>query len=299
MHAPGRMAAVVLNYRSAPTTINAVHALQASTRVPDEVIVVDNGSGDGSEQALIAALPTARVIQTGKNLGFSGGCNVGIAQAQRAGADTVVLVNSDAVVSPECLQRLEAALWEQPALGVVGPLIVSGDGLVESAGISYSMVTGRMRHLGFGRPGKSLSTRTVDGVSGCVMMIRRSTLERVGLLTEDYFFSFEDLDYCLRARSAGILTACVGDAVALHQGAHTIGKKSPRRVYFATRNHLLMAARAMPLPVVPSLLRGGTIAALNLAHALLTSEARLVPGVAAVVRGVRDHLRRVYGASEG
>ena len=166
---------------------------------------------------------------------------------------------------------------------------------VLSAGIRFSPTTGRMRLLGAGTPRARRPTVGVDAVSGCVMLIRRAVLERVGGFDEDYFFSFEDVDLCLRARRAGFASVCVGDAVAVHDGSRSIGRRAPARLYFASRNHLLVAARAAPAGPVRRLARAAAIVALNLAHAVVRAEAPLAAGVGAVLQGVWHHVRGRYG----
>ena len=120
-----------------------------------------------------------------------------------------------------------------PKLGIAAPLLLSREepGWIASAGISYSRRTGRMRQRASGRPVAALAVvpRAIDSVSGCVMLIRRSVFELTGLLDEEYFFSFEDIDFCLRAAEKGFRSACVEAAVAYHEGASTIGRQSPRR----------------------------------------------------------------------
>jgi hypothetical protein len=292
---------VVLNYRTPELTLVCARALRASTRPVDDLIVVDNGSADGTDARLRVALPGARILQAGANLGFSGGANLGIRAALAEGAELVFLANSDVEVAPGCLGYLEAALLARPGLGIVGPSVVSRDdpGVVESLGASFSPLTGRLRHRGAGRRlGEAAlgECRTVDAVSGCAMLVRREVFERVGLLAADYFFSFEDLDFCLRARRAGFASAWVGAARACHGGSQTIGRASPRRLYFAARNHLLLARRAAPCPAPLAALRGALIVAFNLGHALLRSPVPAAQGIAAVGRGVRHHLAGRYGA---
>jgi len=296
-----RMAAVVLNYGTPKDTEESVLALQASRRPIDDLIVVDNGSEDGSEAYLREALSGVTILQTGENLGFSGGNNVALRFALRRGADQVLLVNSDVTLAPDCAGQLERALRQSPENGIAGPSVLarSDPNIVASLGIAFSSTTGRMLHLGFGQQFKDLSlppSTSVDGVSGCAMMIKREVLERVGLLSEEYFFSFEDLDICLRARQAGFTSICVSDAIALHEGGRSIGKHSPRRIYFATRNHLLMTRLAAdsPLPFT-SPLRSGFILGLNLAHVLLTSETTRSEGLKAMLQGIWHYMWRRYG----
>ena len=120
------------------------------------------------------------------------------------------------------------------------------------------------------------------------MLIRRSVFELTGLLDEE-LFSFEDIDFCLRAAEKGFRSACVEAAVAYHEGASTIGRQSPRRVYLATRNHLRLQSRLG----VPGRRAIGTatVIALNAAHVIISPEVRLPAGLAAVARGAWHHFR--------
>jgi GT2 family glycosyltransferase len=296
--APYRLAAVVLNYRTPAATVRAVRALEASSRMPDLVVVVDNGSGDESADILRADLPRAVLLALDDNRGFAGGCNVGIRQALDAGADAVLLVNSDLIVTKSCVQTLCGAMEDQD-VGIAGPAIVNAgdEARLESAGLSYNRLTGRMRQRDHGRlaslAGEGIAA--VDAVSGAAMLVARDVFDRIGLLAEEYFFGFEDLDFCLRARAAGVRVAVVAGARALHEGSASIGSTSPRRLYFAARNHLLLASRIAPSRGATRLLRPPWIVALNLAHAVTRAGVPVVPGVLAVLRGTRDHLRARYG----
>jgi GT2 family glycosyltransferase/glycosyltransferase involved in cell wall biosynthesis len=295
---PPRLAAVVVNYRTPEQTRLSLDSLRASRRRIDDLIVVDNGA-EGAGAAL--DVPGVTVLDTTENLGFSGGCNVGIRHALATGADLVLLVNSDVWLPPDCLGQLEDVLVSDATIGIVGPLLLSRSEpeQVLSLGISFSERSGRMRHEGHGRRFGSLAPcdrRTVAGVSGCVMLVRREVFERIGLLDEDYFFSFEDLDFCLRARRAGYPSAVIGGALAYHEGSASIGPRSPSRVYFASRNHLLLADRAAPASSrARRLFRAGCIVAFNVAYALVSRPTPVWQGVPAVARGIRDHVRGRYG----
>jgi GT2 family glycosyltransferase len=210
-------------------------------------------------------------------------------------------MNSDAIVRPDCIGRLEGVLARGAGLGIVAPTIVSQTPppTILSAGISYSVGSGRMRNLGHGelfRRSLGDGARQADAVSGCVMLIEREVLDRIGLFDEDYFFSYEDVDFCLRAARAGFRSACVLGAVAFHLGSHSIGLRSPLRVYYGVRNHLLLAERGHPgdssLRIA---LRKGSVLLLSLGYALTSPEVPRAAGLKALVRGVGDHVRRRYG----
>jgi GT2 family glycosyltransferase len=296
-----RLAAVVLNYRAPHETLLAVRSLARSRRPVDRIVVVDNGSEDGSAGWLRANLPAeATLLESGANLGFSSGCNVGIRDALGTGAELVFLLNGDAMVARDTLGRLEEALESSPNAAIAGPRLLAANdpSIVASAGMRFSPTTGRMRHVDAGLPLDRVASggnRDVAGVAGCAMLVDRAAFDAAGLLDEDYFFSFEDLAFALRAKRAGLRCVLASDAVAYHIGSRSIGTDSPDRYYFAARNHLLMARREAPTGLAPGAIRFLTIVALNLAHALTTG-ASPIPAVAAVLRGTADHLRGRYGA---
>jgi GT2 family glycosyltransferase len=155
-----------------------------------------------------------------------------------------------------------------------------------------------MRHPEAGKPFDASLMPTwkeVDGVSGCAMLIADEVFDRIGLLSEKYFFSFEDLAFCLSARDAGFGVGVCGAAVAYHEGSRTLGAASPRRLYFGTRNQLLLSAERPACGIVHRAARAGAIVALNVLYALRTSGGSIGGRLAAVARGAQDHIRGRYG----
>jgi GT2 family glycosyltransferase len=293
-----RIAAVVLNYNTPDDTFLAVRSLLASKRRPDDIIVVDNGSTRGCRDLVE---PGVVYRATEKNLGFSGGVNVGIRVALDRGADAVFLVNSDVIVAADCLEHLEGAADRRPDVGIVGPVVLarSEPGQVASIGISYDPVTGRMRHQHVGARASALRLADewdVDAVSGCSMLIKRDVLDAIGLFDEDYFFTFEDLDFCLRARRVEFRTVLAGAARAYHEGSRSIGADSPARLYFAARNHLLLASRIeRGRSIAATAFRAASIVVLNLAHAAISRSGSAPARFAAVASGTRDYVVRRFG----
>ena len=296
-----RLAAVVLNYRTPEDTLIAVRSLQASRREVQHIVVVDNDSRDGSVELLRRHLPEVELLEAGRNLGFSGGCNLGLTVALRRGAELVLLLNSDVVLPPDSLGALEDALSAEAGAGIAGPLLLSraNPDRVASAGMRLSRASGRMRHLLHGEPAPAaepIEVGRVDGVAGCALLVRREVLEAAGLLADEYFFSFEDLDFCLRARRAGYSTICARDALGYHEGGRSIGAHAAERLYYGTRNHLLLAQR---LPAAGGSLgaavRAVCILGFNLAYALTGSGTAPLPALGAVLRGARHHCRGRYG----
>src|SRR5262249_16874835 len=118
--------------------------------------------------------------------------------------------------------------------------------------------------------------------------------EKVGRLDDAYFFFFEDVDFCLRARAAGFEVRCAPGARVYHEGGRSIGPRSARRIYFATRNHLRLGMVLQP-NVLLRTMTAGSIVALNSAYVLTSPDAPLVSGLGAVVRGAWHHLLGRYG----
>lgn len=298
-----RVHAVVLNYGTPDDTLIAVRSLLASRLPLAGVHVVDNGSDAACETLLLAVRDRIDYTRTGTNLGFSGGMNVGIRRALAAHATHVLVVNSDAVVPPDTAGRLLEALHRRPDAGIAGPVVVTRTrpDRVQSAGLLYGPGTGRFRVRGFGTRAADagMLVGDVPAISGCVMLIDRAVLDRVGLFDERYFFGFEDLDFCLRAGAEGFKTI-VTNALVYHHGGASLGGRAPARFYYATRNHLHLAGRiGAGDPVARRTLRAVSILALNAAHALRGGPAGATSRAWWVARGALDALRGRDGPLPG
>lgn len=204
---------VIVTYDSAACLPATLAALVPQLRDDDELLIVDNGSSDGTAAVARAAAPSARVIETGANLGFAGGCNVG-ADASRA--PLLLLLNPDAQPAPGALDALRAAAAEHPDWGAWQALVtLSGGELINTSG-------GITHFLGFGwagecdqpvAPGRD---REVSFASGAALVVRREAWERVGGFDPAYFMYAEDLDLSLRLRLAGYGVGLARAAVVEH-----------------------------------------------------------------------------------
>ena len=144
-------------------------------------------------------------------------------------------------------------------------------------------------------PGAREGLLRVDSLSGAALMLSVSALDRIGVLEESYFHSFEDVDWCARAREAGLGLAVVLGARARHGGSRTLGPASAERLYYAARNHLLAAERTLPLRGLSRALRAGRILGLNLLHALRQVDVPRQAGLRAVLAGAADYRRGRFG----
>ena len=293
-----RRAAVVVHHRTPAETVRCIAALKRAGLAPREIILVDNASEDGSAERVQRAEGGLHWVVSTVNRGFAGGANLGIAAAQRLGVERVLLVNSDAYVDMACVTQLEGAFESDPTLGIVGPVLVDDTepGRIESAGLRFDTGSGRFRELACGQTAtRRFGVRVVDGVSACVMLVRADVFERVGSFDEAFFFGFEDLDLCLRARAGGFGIACIEAARARHGRNATIGRRAAERLYYAVRNHLRVGSRAPGTALAG--LRQVAIFGLNVAHVLRQRDVGRLSGLRATLRGGLDHWRGRYGAA--
>jgi len=290
----GRVGVVVLD-RGRPEDAAAAARSAQDPVVAPRIVMVENGPGpDAVRPAGVDLLCLPR------NAGYAAGMNAGIAHLRARGCDRFLLLNNDAVLDPGCLLRLAEAL-DGPAWAAAGPVVLrASDGRVESEGIRFEPRWGRQRLAAHGEaflPGEGRVA--AESLSGAAWMLTAAALDRVGMLDEAYFHSFEDTDWCLRARAAGLSLALVRGAVVRHAGGRTLGPASPARLYYAARNHLRAAERHRPLAGPARWLRRSAIVALNLAHALRQDDVPRWAGVRAVLRGVADFHRGAYGPAAG
>jgi len=288
MTPPRRVAVIVLDYgRPEDAEAAALSAREGDMDV--RVLIVDNGSPQGRP-------PAEGRLRLPANRGFAGGMNAGIERLKAEGCDLFLLLNNDAVLESGSL-RLMAAALEDPRLGAVGPVILQGaTGRVESRGIALDLRTGRVRLMGQGEvPGGGGGVVAVEALSGAVLLMSRAALEGVGLLDEEYFFSFEDLDWCVRARRAGFALGVVLGARARHEGGRTLGRTSPQRLYYASRNHVRFVEKLLPRGAPLRSLRRLGVLLLNLSFALRQREIPRLRALGAAAKGFWDGCRRRTG----
>jgi GT2 family glycosyltransferase len=235
---------IVLNYKSYEDTIACLHSLEHLTYSHAQVLVVDNGSANGSIEAIRAAYPDVWLIDTGANLGFTGGNNVGVKAALEKGADYILLLNNDTIVAPDMLDVMVEVMENDKSIGVTGPTIYYYDApeTIWSAGGEINWKHGTTRMIGLDEEDKGqfgLSPLPVDFVTGCALMARRDVWEKAGLLDDNFFMYYEETEWCVRARRAGCQIAYVPMAMMWHKISTQQRAASPRTYYYMTRNRLL------------------------------------------------------------
>ncbi len=208
---------IVLCWNRWALTARCLQTLRANTDLSDvEVIAVDNGSSDATP-AELAALSWVRVIRNERNLGFVRGNNVGIRAADPA-SDVLLLNNDIEIPEPGWLDRLRRSAHASADVGVVGCRLVLPDGRLLHAGTVILPETCWGQQIGALEPdvGQYAVDRDVQGVVFACAYLRREAITKVGLLSEDYESYFEDTDYCLRVRQAGLRVVYCGGTTLVH-----------------------------------------------------------------------------------
>lgn len=191
---------------------------------PDcEIIVVDNASSDGTPDWVAERFPTVTLVRNERNLGFAGAVNAGLRAAR---GDVLMLFNQDAAARPGWVRAMVLGLTASPDIGIAGCKIYYWDGkTIWHAGVIFPDPRMQMVHRGDGETdhGQYEQPVDVDAVTGAAIAIRRGVLNVIGLLDEDYFVYFEDIDFCLRAKEAGYRVVYLPQAVAQHRVATSLG----------------------------------------------------------------------------
>lgn len=284
---------VVLNWNSREDTLACLTSACVATGDPSAVICVDNASTDGSVAAIREAFPDVVLLESGGNLGFAGGNNVGIRHALGEGAEWVVLLNNDARIDAGALTAFAEAAARNPAAGILAGKLFYEEppDRIWFAGqrffprIGYSgrargwKRRDRPRYRQEGKTGRA---------AGALMAISRTALEEAGMLDEELFLYVEDVDMSLRAAAAGFEVLFVPDAIASHKVSASTGgeERSVEYLYYATRNTVYVCEASAPLPRPLGALRRAVIRFTFLAHAMTKPNRR--DAGAAVRSGYRD-----------
>lgn len=244
MTAEPRVVVIVLNWNRKEDTLATLESLGQVTYPNFETIVVDNGSTDGSVAAIRAGFPSLAVIETGENLGFAEGNNVGLRHARERSADYALLLNNDVVAAPDFLTHLLKVIDAEPSIGVVGPMIYYHDlpDTIWTAGGRIDWSRGKSFMLGIDEcpNDDEYITREVDFVSGCALLARMTALEKAGHLDPRFFMYYEETEWCVRLRRAGYRILHVPQAKIWHKIQPDDGRaRSPLVHYYMTRNRLL------------------------------------------------------------
>lgn len=234
---------IIVNWNLKDDTISCIESVLAGSYTRRRVVVVDNGSNDGSVTAFTARFgKDVDLIVNKKNVGFAEGVNMGIRHALAQGADLVLLLNNDTVIAPDMIEKLVATANRWPNVGIFAPAIFYYD----QPDRVWRLGDRHHRWLSFPLKVSSRILKAryipeilpVDYVTGCGMLIRREVFSAIGLFDSRYFMYYEDADFCWRATTAGFAIACVPAARMWHKVSRSARQDTIRQRYLKTRHRV-------------------------------------------------------------
>jgi GT2 family glycosyltransferase len=234
------VAIVVLSWNGLNDTVECLESLRALTYPHYRVIVVDNGSEDGSPGEIRRRFPEVTLIENEINLGFVGGNNVGMAYALEAGFPLILLLNNDTHLAPDCLAELVAVAVSDAAIGVVGPLMqrVFDPEIIDMGG-DFNFWTGTV-NLRRVLPGPILPpAMQIDYVWGCGFLVKAEVIHAIGMFDPRYGAYYEDGVFCLKARAHGWRTVVATRAWMWHKIGRSGEKRFLWQSWMRIRNHVL------------------------------------------------------------
>ncbi|WP_160674303.1 glycosyltransferase family 2 protein [Clostridium sp. C8-1-8] len=236
---------VLLNYNGARDTLDCIESLKKIKYKNYKIVIVDNKSTDDSEEVIRRAVGEQYVVlQSGKNGGFAEGNNLGIEHALKAGAEYILLINTDTLVEPDFLTEMANTFSTDSSIGIVGSQInyyPETDKIWFGGGkIKWDRFSGAHEQQGEADSG-SKEIRQIDFMTGCCMLIKREIFEKVGFLPKEYFMYLEDLDFCIALAEKKYKIMYNPNAKIYHKvSASTGGEESAFSVKYGNRNRVIL-----------------------------------------------------------
>lgn len=238
---------ITVNFNQPQVTLDFLRSVKENTLVENvEVILVDNGSIDDHEESYRSVYKNLVYIRSSVNLGFAGGNNLGIKIAK---GDYLLLLNNDTEITYNLIDVLIAEFNEHPEIGILSPLILYFDQpeLIQYAGFTaMNYLTCRNQGIGNMEMDKgqfNMDSRETGYCHGAAMMCRKADLETVGMMAENFFLYYEELDWCEKFKKAGKKIWFTGKTKVYHKESISVGKMSSIKTYFMTRNRMLFIRR--------------------------------------------------------
>jgi GT2 family glycosyltransferase len=238
---------IIPNWNGKSVIRDCLTSLQRLTYPNYEVIVVDNGSTDGSVKMIREEFPTIELVISPLNLGFAGACNLGIKASK---GQLVALFNSDAIADPCWLSELVDCISKEDDIAMASGLIFYEKpcDVLWSAGARIDGITGMPYHIGRGERLHSINTiEDVDYLPGCAIIFPRIMIKKVGLLDESYFLYGEELDWTFRAKRLGYKIRLNPHALVWHKASITRRRNPPRGYYHLVRGYFRIYFKHFPL----------------------------------------------------
>ncbi len=252
-----KVSIVILNWNSYEVTRDCFLSLRKLAYPNFEVVLVDNGSIDSSAEKLAQEFPETRVIKNDQNLGFTGGNNIGMRDALRRGTDYLLLLNNDTIVAPNFLAELVRVAESDARIGMVNPKIYYFEPAdrIWYAGGKYIRWRTFPKHFGLRQrdDGSYDQMQEVSFATGCALLIKAGVAQKIGLLDDIFFLSFEDVDWSVRALAAGYKAVYVPASVIWHRDSYVTEKNLgfAQREFYNMRNTVLCARKYLLIRHLP------------------------------------------------
>jgi hypothetical protein len=301
---------IILNWNGLQDTIVCLDSLANLTYPNFRLVVVDNGSTDGSTDIISKNYPKVIFVENKENLGYAKGNNVGIRYALENNADYIWLLNNDTVVEQNALLNMVIEAEGDPLIGIIGSKIyyLNSAKKIWFAGAMINWSRGISNHIGMNETdvGQYDYVKEIDRVAGCSMLVKREVCNRVGLFDDNFFLYVEEVDWCVRARKAGFKCLFVPSSIVYHRGLASvslIGSCSKVFNYYNTRNFLYLIQKSFNSPLREIILakvilrklgdERGNI--LKMFFSIINSSNKIKPYEFPVLFGVKDFLIRKMG----
>lgn len=235
---------ILLNYNSAQDTIECVNSIKENEKnLNYEIIVVDNKSSDNSVEVL-EKCSGIELIKSLDNGGFAKGNNIAIDYVLKNGAEYVLLLNNDTTIEKDAISIMLNRLKEDDTLGIVGARIMYFDNkdMINYCGGEFNWLKATTIHKNCKEKfeDNDKAFEYTEFITGCCMLIKKEVFNKIGYLPEEYFMYYEDADFCVKAKEAGIKMGVCKDSVIYHKvSASSGGEESAFSLEWGTRNRIL------------------------------------------------------------
>lgn len=248
---PKKVSVITVNYNQGPVTEALLDSIALYNHYEDiEIIVADNASKINPLPLWLQKYPNVKFIRSETNLGFAGGNNIALNISE---GEYLFFINNDTEITPGLIEKMVAVMNEHPEIGMISPKIryFSQPDLIQYAGFTaMNFYTGRNICIGALEQDKGQYDNAAGPtgfVHGAAMMVRREVVDKVGMMTENFFLYYEEMDWCERVKKAGYKIWIEQKALIYHKESVSVGKKSALKEYFMNRNRILFIRRHAPM----------------------------------------------------
>jgi len=295
----GTISVVIPTYNGIAYIEDCLNSLREQDRKADEIIIVDDGSTDGTASFVGRSYPEVRYVKLVSNRGFAVAVNEGIRHCK---SDYIALLNNDTRAEPQWLRELAKTLDERPSVGFCSSKMLFADRpeVINSIGTGFTRA-GIAADIGYGENDgeKFRHPRPIFGACAGAAMYRKTMFDKIGLFDEDLFMWYEDVDLSFRARLAGYECFYVATAVVHHVGGGTVSPATDLHTHYCARNQVLVMVKNLPGPLRPKYFT--RMAVVCLKHSLkmlLGGQSATAEGYLAAIRDLKPFLKKHKATTE-